>query len=385
MSDFVDSRKVRDAGAPPAWVGLQHLRNRVQIPLPKPARPERTDVYRRGYAVAYYLRQELAQGRRMHHPMPRAAIQQEQVGAARVSAENGVLVGRDLVESRPAGGPVYGRATHDRHPPVGLCDHLLDPLTVYGSIEWSSRHSRRGPEEQNPTLPHPQVKAVGREDGHRHGVGQEVGRCGRGHLSPERGDRQIETGPLRHLGGPRTGRVHHRRRGDRTARGLHHGNAIALPAPEPGDLDLPLQLNPQPLGGSEVPFNDAQGTDETVAGAERSPDYLIESDCGIEPRDLLGPDLDRLGQPLLVLNSPGCPEYLELACRGSEPEVTRRQVSRIPARLFREAAELVAREQRQPNIYGRGILGPEPTSGLAGAALTGTVRAVEHQDLAPAA
>src|SRR5918992_916449 len=150
-------------------IGLQHLRNRVQIPLPKPARPERTYAARRGRAVAYYLRQELAQGRRMHHPVPRAAIQQEQVGAAWGSAENGVLVGRDLVESRPAGVPVYGRATHDRHPAVRLCDHRIDPLTVYGTIEWSSRHSRRGPEEQNPTLPHPQVKAVFRKDGHRHG------------------------------------------------------------------------------------------------------------------------------------------------------------------------------------------------------------------------
>ena len=296
-----------------------------------------------------------------------------------------MLVGRDLVESRPAGVPVNGRATHNRHPPVRLFDHRLDPLIVYASLERSSRHSRRGPEEQNPTLPHPQMKAVDREDGHRHGVGQQVGRCGRGHLSPERGDRQIETGPLRHLGGPRTGRVHHRRRGNRTARGLHHGNAIVLPPPEPGDLHLPLQLHPQPLGGSEIPFNDAQWTDETVAGAERSPDYLIESDCGIEPRDLLGPDLDRLGQPLLMLNPPGCPEYLELACRGSEPEVTRRTVPRIPPRLLRKAAELVAREQRQPHVDRRGVLGPEPAGRLAGAALTGTVRAVEHQDVAPAA
>src|SRR6185312_6787210 len=119
----------------------------------------------------------------------------------------------------------------------------------------------------------------------------------------------------------RAGRIYHRPRGNRTARGLHRGNAVALSAPEPGDLDLPHQLHPQPPSRGEIPFNDAQGTDETVAGAERSPDYLIESDCGIEPRDLLGPDLDRIGQPLLVLNSPGCPEQLELVCRGSKPEI----------------------------------------------------------------
>jgi hypothetical protein len=60
--------------------------------------------------------------------------------------------------------------------------------------------------------------------------------------------------------------------------------------------------------GREISFNDPHRIDETVGGAERSPDDLVESDCWVDPANLIGPDLDRLGQPLLMLNSLGCPE-----------------------------------------------------------------------------
>src|SRR6476659_7391820 len=104
---------------------------------------------------------------------------------------------------------------------------------------------------------------------------------------------------------------------------------------------MPLHLDPQLPGRRQIPSKDVQGTDEPVAGAKHSSDYLIEIDRRIEPRDVLRPDLDRLGQPLLVLNSSGGPEHLELAGGGSKPEIPRRMVASVPACFFPEAAQLL--------------------------------------------
>ena len=107
--------------------GSKHARRRVRIALGEPRRPERVHVEGRRPAVGDDLGEQLAQRRRVHHAVAGGAVHQEEIRAAGRGAENGVLVGRHLVESRPAGRRIDLGTPQHRHPPVRLSRHLPRP------------------------------------------------------------------------------------------------------------------------------------------------------------------------------------------------------------------------------------------------------------------
>ena len=85
------------------------------------------DVERRGLAVGHDLGEEVAQRGRVHDAVAGGAVHQKEVGAAGRGAEDGVLVGRHLVQPRPAGRRIDRGAAQHRHPPVRHGRHLPRP------------------------------------------------------------------------------------------------------------------------------------------------------------------------------------------------------------------------------------------------------------------
>ena len=112
-------------------------------------------------------------------------------------------------------------------------------------------------------------------------------------------------------------------------------------------------------------------------GQKTPPAMPSTASAGLSRGDVVRADLHRLAQPLGVLHPLALAQRRQLALVGAEPEVAGRRVARVDADLRLEAAELLARQQRQAHVDRRGVLRAEAAGGAAGAALARAGAAVE--------
>ena len=242
---------------------------RVRPTLVEPRRAQTGDVQRRGLPVADDLRQQLPQRRRVHHPVPRPAVDADR-GSGRPAPRPGWRACRATSRTaRPSTRPGRSSRAQDRHPRMRHRDHGLDPGRVDAGVERSARHTGRGPQQQHPAVAHTQMEAVAGPDGHRHVGGQQIARRGGGDLSPERRHRQSDARHRRDGRGPRTGGVHHRVDRHRSpGRSPPRRSARRCRAGSRSPRRSHSTRTPSRRGGGEISLQHPERPDEPVARAE---------------------------------------------------------------------------------------------------------------------
>jgi hypothetical protein len=143
-----------------------------------------------------------------------------------------------------------------------------------------------------------------------------------------------------------------------------------------------VEPDPEALRRREIAGEDRAGADEPVTGTEDPADHLVETERGIEPGHVTRAHLARLGETLGMLDRLARTQDLELGGSRGEPQIPGLLVPRIDAGLRLEPLEFAPREQREPHIHRRGILGAVPSGGAPGAPPAGSVAPVEQDDIA---
>src|SRR5437764_554043 len=138
---------------PPPPLTLQDRRRAVRSSFGEARRPQRLHVERTRLAVHDDLGQQLPERRRVHDAVPGGGVAEVQVVAFRRAAEQRVLVGRHLVQTRPGPGRVHGDSGKRWHPLRGLFPHLLEPVLLDGGRFRVARVARRRPHQADAAVP----------------------------------------------------------------------------------------------------------------------------------------------------------------------------------------------------------------------------------------
>ena len=303
----------------------------------------------------------------MHDAVPGRSVDEPEIGEPGRRAQNGVMVGRHLVESAPAAGAIDGYIPEDRHAMMGARNDPIEPCGIERGVVGVRAPGLHRPEQQHATIAHAEMKTVVREDGHRGGWRQDRSGNGQRHLAPHRRHREAHASQRRDVCGPRAGGIDDVCGGD-ASRSSRYGRDPVAVALETQRGRVMAQLGAGPHRGVEVPLQDPEGPDVSVGGAEAAARDTVQHDRRIEPRNVGQRHHLRLDEPGGTLYGDGLTKRRELAGVRSEEEVPHRLVAALATGHLVEVAELLAREEGELHVDGRGELGAEPAGGASGTA-----------------
>src|SRR5437899_5621931 len=326
---------------------------------------------------------ERSQRRSVHHAVPRRAVHQDQVFAPGGAAQEGMTVGRHLVQAGPAVRTIDGHSGESRYAFHRDGLHFAKPSVVHVDAEGIAG-ARRGAQQQHAPVPNPHMEAVARPQRHRHVLRQRGGRRRASDLAAQRRDRHLDSGPASQLAGPRSGRVHHGATRDLLAGEPHGTDPSVSPPHELLHLLAEAHAHATPARGVEVPAQGGKRTEEPGRRAKRAADHIVQARRGVEPCDLRRLDHARFGKACLVLHALRGAQGRKLAGGARQPEIPAGTVSRVGADLLGEAAQLLAREERQAHVDRGAELGTEAARRACGAAISRRPGAVHHQHVAHA-
>ncbi len=168
-------------------------------------------------------------------------------------------------------------------------------------------------------------------------------------------------------------------------RGAHRLEPPPAPAPHARHRRVPDEARAEPLGGRAIARQDPQRANEAVARAVRAADDPRAPQRRVERRDLVRADLARVVHAVGALHRQRRAQLRQLRRIGRDPQIAGRDETAVAAGLVGEAAQLLAREQRQPHVDRARELHAKAARRATGAAFARTRRAVEHDHVARAA
>src|SRR5215472_8135549 len=162
----------------------------------------------------------------MHDTMAAETIGQEESRHAGSWSQDGVVIGRHLVQSGPPSLRVDGEIFKHRDAISGEGQDFLDEGWLEIGVVTAGL-LRIVPGKEKATAFRAEVKAVAHVNDHRGRMGEAVKRFGRHKHAPQRLDRQIDPGQLRYLRRPSAGGVNQGARSNLSARCLDAAYAVA--------------------------------------------------------------------------------------------------------------------------------------------------------------
>src|SRR5215218_2490697 len=224
------------------------------------------------------------------------------------------------------------------------------------------------------------MKPVLGEDGHRHFFGQEIEGVRNGRLPAERFDGEIQTSLPRHRRRPGPGSVHDLPGRNVAAGGTHRRDPARPVQLEIRTLHAVLEPHAKPCGALDVAAQDLHRPDKAVGRAEDTADEPVGTDRWVDLLYFRRRQLSQLLEPGCPLNVLRGPQGVELLPIAREEEIPIREVAGVHAEILLKAQELLAREQREPDVYLGAELGAEAAGGPARATPSGLSVTLEHED-----